>query len=303
MIMKKILYILAVLLFPLTLSAQQYPFMDSYLVNPYQLSPAYAGLGQNRTLFVDHRMDWVGIESSPRTYQLSYHDRIFEKVGIGGKMVFDQTDIFKSTLVMGTYTYQVDFTEHHLLNFGLSIGLYGNSINLGKYYNDPDYAEDPVLTYGVERSKVKFASDFSILYRFSDIEAGILFSNIMFGDASYSDQDLTYKPMKNFQGHLAYTYDFDENWTARPFLLIRGGQNIPTLVEFAGQVIYGQRFWGNVIIRSSGVYGVGIGAEVLDSFLFNYSFNFSSNVALRTFSSHQFTLGINIYSVLDMFKK
>ena len=273
------------------------------MVNPYQLSPAYAGLGQSRTLFVDHKMDWVGIESSPRTSQLSYHDRIFDKVGVGGKMIFDRTDIFKSTLVMGTYTYQVDITESHLLNFGLSVGLYGNSINLGKYYSNPDYTDDPVLSYGLERSKVKFASDFSLLYRFSGIEAGILFSNIMFGDASYTDQDLTYKPMKNYQAHLAYTYDFDENWTARPFLLLRGGQNIPALVEFAGQVIYGKRFWGNLILRSSGVYGVGIGAEVLDSFQFNYSFNFSSNVALKTFSSHQFTLGINIYSVLGMFRE
>jgi type IX secretion system PorP/SprF family membrane protein len=301
--MKKILYFVAVLLLPLGLSAQQYPFLDSYMVNPYQLSPAYAGLGGARTLFVDHKMDWVGIESSPRTSQLSYHDRIFDKVGVGGKMIFDRTDIFKSTLVMGTYTYQVDITESHLLNFGLSVGLYGNSINLGKYYSNPDYTDDPVLSYGLERSKVKFASDFSLLYRFSGIEAGILFSNIMFGDASYTDQDLTYKPMKNYQAHLAYTYDFDENWTARPFLLLRGGQNIPALVEFAGQVIYGKRFWGNLILRSSGVYGVGIGAEVLDSFQFNYSFNFSSNVALKTFSSHQFTLGINIYSVLGMFRE
>jgi type IX secretion system PorP/SprF family membrane protein len=273
------------------------------MVNPYQLSPAYAGLGQSGTLFLDHKMDWVGIDSSPRTFQVSYHNRVFDKVGVGGKMIFDRTDIFKSTLVMGTYTYQVNINEYHRLNFGLSVGLYGNSINLGKYYNDPDYANDPVLTYGVERSKVKFASDISVLYRFIGIEAGFLFSNIMFGDAYYSDQELSYRPMKNFQGHLAYKYDFDDNWSARPFLLVRGGQKIPTLLEFAGQVIYGKRFWGNLIVRTSGVYGVGIGAQVLGSFLFNYSFNFSSNVALRTFTAHQFTLGINIDGVLGMFRE
>jgi type IX secretion system PorP/SprF family membrane protein len=301
--MKKIIFFIAALLLPLALNAQQYPFLESYMVNPFQLSPSYAGLGQAGTLFADDRMDWVGIEESPRTFQLSYHDRIFEKVGIGGRLIFDQTDIFKSTLFMCTYTYEVHIRENHLINMGLSVGLYGNSINLGKYYSDPDYALDPVLNLGVEKSKVKFASDFSLLYRFSDLEAGILFSNVMFGTAQYVDPELSYKPMKNYQLHAAYTFHIDDNWTAKPFLLLRGGQKIPTLVELAGQAIYGKMVWGTIILRTSGVYGVGLGAQVLNSFLFNYSFNFSSSVALNTFSSHQFTLGINIYNVLDMFKK
>ena len=108
--------------------------MEGYTINSFQLSPSYAGVDQIQTLFMDHRTDWAGVDGGPCTYQLSYHDKFFNKVGIGARMVFDKTDIFKSTLIMGTYTYQVNLAEEHILNFGLSAGFYGNSINLGEYY-------------------------------------------------------------------------------------------------------------------------------------------------------------------------
>lgn len=295
--MKKIKYILILIVLPLWATAQQYPFMEGYTINSFQLSPSYAGVDQLKTLFIDHRTDWAGVDGGPRTYQLSYHDRLFDNVGIGGRMVFDKTDIFKTTLIMGSYSYQVNLNEKHKINFAISGGFYGNSINLGEYYNDPEYVNDAALTYGMEKSKIKLATDFSVLYRFKGIESGLLFSNLMFGTANYVDTDLTYKPMKNYLIHASYTYDINEKFTAKPFLLLRGGQNIPLLAEFAGQVSYNKRFWGKTILRSGGIWGIGFGGEVYDGLLINYSYNFSSNIALDTFGSHQLTLGVRIFSL------
>ena len=78
-------------------------------------------------------------------------------------LFIDRTDIFKQILVLGTYTYEVKINKEHTLNFGLSLGFYRNSIDLTKYYNDPTYVQDLVLLYGQQQSKLKFASDFSIL--------------------------------------------------------------------------------------------------------------------------------------------
>ena len=88
---------------PAVVFGQQFPFMEAYYLNPYSMSPAYAGLQGKGTFFMDYRSDWTGIEGGPRTYQLSYNDKFREKVGLGGKFVYDRTDIFKQILAVILY--------------------------------------------------------------------------------------------------------------------------------------------------------------------------------------------------------
>ena len=112
--MKKIILI-CLLFIPAILYGQQFPFMEAYFLNPFSMSPSYAGLQNKSTLFMDYRADWTGIDGGPRTYQLSYSDRYSDRVGLGGKFIFDRTDIFKQVLLMGTYTYEVKIFKEHTL--------------------------------------------------------------------------------------------------------------------------------------------------------------------------------------------
>ncbi len=293
--MKKILIILTGLISTIA-SGQQFPFMEGYNVNPFTLSPAYAGILNSKTVFADYRSDWSGLEGGPMTYQLSYNDRI-GKVGFGGRFIYDKTDIFKQTLVLGTYTYQVNIAKDHLINFGLSVGFYRNSIDLSKYYNDPTYVQDLVLLYGQQTSRIKFATDVSALYRYKQAEAGILFSNVMFGTVRYSsNSDLTYKPLKNYLVHAAYLFILDDMWSLKPTFILRGGEHVPMQLEIAPTVTWNKRFWGTLIFRTGGILGAGLGGEVYDGILLNYSYNLSTNVALNTFGSHQVSLGVRLFN-------
>ena len=297
--MKKI-FVLLIFLVPVMANGQQFPFMENYNLNPFTLSPAYAGLQNSKTLFLDYRSDWSGIDGGPITYQLSYSDRFRNKVGLGGRFIYDKTDIFKQTLILATYTYQVGVSEGHTLNFGLSAGLYRNSIDLTKYYNNPDYIDDIVLMYGNQKSKVKFATDISVLYRYKQAEAGILFSNLMFGSVKYSSSEMTYKPFNNFLLHSSYLFVLDDRWSVKPGVVIRGGQHVPYQFDLTATITWDKRFWGTTLIRTSGIYGVGIGGEVYKGILLNYSYDFSNsintNVPIYAFGSHQITLGIRISS-------
>ncbi len=165
--MKKTILILF-LLIPGYLFGQQFPYMDSYSVNPFNFSPAYAGITNKKTLFMDYRSDWSGIEGGPKTYQLSYSDKFKNRVGLGIRFIYDKADIFKQTLLLGTYTYEAKINNEHTLNFGLSAGLYRNLIDLSKYFNDPGYVQDLALLYGQQKSLIKFATDISVLYRYKD---------------------------------------------------------------------------------------------------------------------------------------
>jgi len=294
--MKRII-IIFIFFMPALSFGQQFPFMENYNLNPFSLSPAYAGITNSKTLFMDYRSDWTGIEGGPKTYQLSYNDKFKNRVGLGGKFIYDKTDIFKQTLILGTYTYEVKIREEHTLNFGLSMGLYRNSIDLAKYYNDPNYIDDMVLLYGQQKSKVKFATDISALYRYKQGEAGIVFSNLMFGSVKYSGSEMTYKPFKNYLIHAAYLFNLDDKWSVKPAMVFRGGQNIPAQFDLSGTVTWNERIWATALVRTSGIFGIGLGGEVYQGILLNYSYNLSSNVATNTFGSHQLTLGIRIFQV------
>jgi type IX secretion system PorP/SprF family membrane protein len=292
--MKKHIYISLLLMIPASLVAQQFPFMEAYNLNPFSMSPSYAGIKNPQTLFIDYRSDWTGIESGPSTCQLSYNDRLMNKVGLGGKFIYDKTDIFKQTMLMGTYSYEVEFVKEHLINFGLSMGFYRNSVDLGKYYNDVNYVDDAALTYGQENSKIKLATDISALYRFRRIEAGVLLSNVMFGTVRYSESDITYKPMKNYLIHASYDFKINQSIAVRPIILVRGGQHYPAQLEIATEARYLEKIQGMLVYRTGGIWGLGFGGEVYKGVLLSYSYNLSANVATNTFGSHQVTLGIRL---------
>jgi type IX secretion system PorP/SprF family membrane protein len=293
--MKRILIILFALM-PITVMGQQFPFMEGYNVNPFSLSPSYAGIHNGKTLFIDYRSDWTGVDGGPTTYQLSYSHKFENRVGLGLRYIYDKTDIFKQNLLLGTYSYGVRIAKVHTLTFALSVGFYNNSIDFAKYYNNPDYVQDQALISGLEKSKIKFATDISALYSFKELETGILFSNVMFGSARYSNTDITYKPLKNYLVHISYLFNMGEKWSVKPFVLLRGGQNIPLQVEVAPSFTWINRLWITPFYQTGGILGMGIGGEVFKGVMLNYSYNLSTNVALNTFTSHQVSLGVRIFN-------
>lgn len=297
--MKRFVIILIIIL-PDVILAQQLPFMEGYNVNPFSLSPAYAGLYNRKTLFMDYRTDWTGIDGGPKTYRLSYSDKFKNRVGLGGRFIYDKADIFKQTLVIGTYTYEVKIKEEHTLNFALSAGIYRNSIDLSKYYNDPGYVQDKVLLYGLQKSRIKFATDISALYRYKQGEAGIFFSNLMFGTARYSNSDLTYKPFRNYLLHASWLFTLDDKWNIKPTLIFRGGQNIPVQFEISPSLTWNDKFWFTSLFRTGGILGLGLGGEIYNGVLLNYSYDLNNelttNIPVNTFGSHQLTLGIRLFN-------
>jgi type IX secretion system PorP/SprF family membrane protein len=278
--------------------SQQIPLSESYFMERYTLAPSYAGNDNAKYLFTGYRSDWSGIPGGPKTVRLSYSDALMQNAGYGGRIVYDKTGIFSQLYVMGSYSYRLEFIDSHFLLFGMSAGFYRNGINLTDYYNDPNYDLDPALTGADIRSKLKFMSDVSMVYRWEALEAGFLFTNITFGEANYNEVETRYKPLANFQFHAAYRYDIDETWSLSPLVIVRSGKYIKSQFEIATQVSYTERFRGSVVFRDPGIFGFGAGLDIDKGLKLGYNFNFATNVQLNAFNSHEVTLGINIFEYI-----
>jgi type IX secretion system PorP/SprF family membrane protein len=302
--MKKLTIILTSLLFGAALDAQQIPISENYFMDKYSLSPSYAGNFNNKFLIMGYRSDWSGIKGGPKTFRLSYNDvfPFMKNAGYGGKIIFDKAGIFNQLYIMGSYSYKLKIVDEHFIMFGLSAGIYHNTINLLEYYNDPNYNIDPALINQDIKSKIKFISDFSAVWTWKGAEAGFLFSNISFGDASYKEVALKYNPLSNFQFHGSYLYSFAEKWDVAPLLIVRGGKFIKSQLEIASQVMYMKRFWGTLVFRDPGVLGFGIGANISKGLKISYNFNFATNVMLGVYNNHEISLGFNLFEYIGQHK-
>jgi type IX secretion system PorP/SprF family membrane protein len=302
-IMKRSVITIMSVLIPLLLAAQQMPVSENYFMDKYTLSPSYAGHFNPGTIFTGFRSDWSGIEGGPKTIRVNYSDKLMSNAAYGGKMIYDKAGIFDQLYIMGTYSYNLKITGQHKVLLALSAGLYNNKINFTEYYNDPQYNLDPALTQQDVTSKLKFMSDFSALYLFKGIEAGIMFANINFGDAKYKEVDVTYKPLANYQVHAGYTYNIDNRWTVNPLAFIRGGKYIKSQIGIAARVMYQDNLWASVSFRDPSIIGFGIGANITRSIRFSYNFNFATSVAMGIYNNHEIALGINIKELLQKHDK
>jgi len=269
-------------------------------MDKYSLAPSYAGNYNPKYLITGYRSDWSGIDGGPKTLRVSYNDvfSFMENAGYGGKIIYDKAGIFSQLYVLGSYSYNLKVTADHHVMFGLSMGVYKNRLNLLDYYNDPGYTIDPALISQDIDSKIKFMSDFSAVWTWKGAEAGLLFSNISFGDASYEEVDLKYNPVANFQFHGTYLYSINENWDLSPLAILRGGKNIKSQFELACQVMYLKRFSASLVYRDPGILGFGIGANIDKGLKVAYNFNLATNVALGAFNNHEISLGINLFEYL-----
>jgi hypothetical protein len=116
----------------------------------------------------------------------------------------------------------------------------------------------------------------------------------MFGTARYSNVDMTYKPLKNYLIHASYLFAINDKWSVKPVVIFRGGQHVPFQLEIAPTVSWNNRFWITPLFRTGGVLGMGLGGEVIDGIMLNYTYNLSTSIALNTFGSHQLSLGVRI---------
>jgi type IX secretion system PorP/SprF family membrane protein len=298
--MKKIIITLVAIVSGATIYAQQTPLSESYFLDKYTLAPSYAGNFNSKYLFLGYRSDWTGVDGGPKTFRMSFNNLLMEKAGYGAKIVFDKAGIFNQLYIMGSYSYNLQVSGDHHILFGISAGLYHNTLNLNDYYNDPDYNLDPALVQQDVKSKLKFMSDVSLVYSWKGLEAGFVLSNISFGDATYKEaEQLKYNPLANVQFHASYLYTVAENWDILPLVIIRGGKNIKTQFEIASQVIWQKKLMGSLVFRDPGVIGLGLGANISKGIKLYYNFNFATNVSMNALNNHEVTLGFNIFEYIS----
>jgi len=113
-----------------SLRAQQLPIINQYMIDPYQINPAFAGYDGFMNINLTAHEQWVGLDNSPKTHAVTFHTRLYEqsfiqkenpvkknrrrpfrggRVGVGGAVYDDRLGLISRTGFQITYAYHIPF--------------------------------------------------------------------------------------------------------------------------------------------------------------------------------------------------
>jgi type IX secretion system PorP/SprF family membrane protein len=285
------------------LYAQHLPLNNQYLVNRFSLSPSYAGTDDDVMAFLGYRKQWVDFKGSPVTKMIYLDGKIIDdRVGMGGAIISDQTDIFNYFYAELSYAYHLALNEEHTLSFGLTGKIYENNIDLSRIkaadQNDPVF-ENKQLFNGTE-----FNAGASILYQFLGLDVGFSVPFIIENKAKYYLNNSVENKLisRHYVAHASYDFDIQEKWQLTPYFVSRWTEMSPLNYDIALLAKYMHKYWLGLTYRKNSEMGVHFGLKLSNSLLMNYTYEFAAGgdgVLSHSEGNHEFALGININRVVE----
>jgi len=238
----------------LSAGAQRPSQYSLYMLNPYQLNPAYAGLDYQLTATGVFRRQWSGLDNAPSTQGINVHLPLYIlNGGFGLKFENDQLGAEQSTTFGASYSYQLELGNGAVLSLGLGADYYQWSLD-GEQLRTPDgnYEggtidhRDAVLPNALESgSTVTFLS--GVYYQSEWLQAGLALRNITEPTVDLTTLSLQTRRDVNFIA----TAEFDMNSSIRlrPSVAVMSDldqlqTNVGFLVEYNDNIFGGASFRG-----------------------------------------------------------
>lgn len=205
--MKKL--ILSLVLMAVTTSYSQelnLPVFTQYLAdNPFILSPAYAGIGDNLRIRANGLTQWVGIKDAPDNQSLYADFRVLDRSGVGLSLYNDSNGNTRQTGAKVSFAHHLilDYRTEQYLSFGISY-----NINTFRLETNNFTGTDAGITDDRRTSNNNF--DLSALYRNRGFYFSFNANNVLKKNISLertNEPDL----LSNFQVYSGFTFKDGEN--------------------------------------------------------------------------------------------
>lgn len=274
------------------LCAQQDPIYAQYLTNPMLLNPSYAGLNNNLQVNAGYRLQWMGLESSPRTFNLNGNMSIVEnKAGIGASLVQDQIGNTAITEFNAAFAYKLKLKEDLTFSFGMQGGVLGFKTDNGDLNirdgNDDAFPEGIIrssninLGAGVTLMSDKFMIGLSV--------PRMLPSKINSGSQQFELYN------QHFYLFGAYVHTINEHLRFKPSLLLRGVKGAPLSADVALNLNINLKHTAGLFVRNLNTYGVLLQTMIGEKLRLGYVFELPSSKSVGTqFTTHEIQLGLRM---------
>jgi type IX secretion system PorP/SprF family membrane protein len=309
---RKLTFILFLLLIVNLTFGQQLPLFSQYLYNKFLINPAVAGSDGYTSVSLTAREQWVGYSGAPRTFSFSWQTRMLKKsfilkqtrvkravyrpksdgrVGFGGYIFSDKNGLIQRTGFQVAYAYHMWLQKNTQLSFGLAFTGYYYKIDETQInFEDPN---EPWLNNNLRRGI--FVPDLTFGVYLLNANYSLGFSADQLTEASAKIGGPAYKNFSmSRQYYLFGSYDFSlsGNTIIQPSFLLKMSEQIKPQADIGATYIYNQGFWVGLAYRTSGALIANIGVKFQNMF-FGYAYDYTlQEIQSITYGTHEITVAL-----------
>lgn len=234
--MKKIIGIIAVVLFTVSAKAQQDPQYTQYMYNMNIINPAYAGSYDALSLNFLGRTQWVGIDGAPRTFTMGINTPVGKNVGLGLSLIVDEIGPIQEQNAYGDFSYTLKVTENANLAFGLKGGFTFFNVCL-PCLNPVNGGDAAFVNQNVNRVMPNIGA--GVYYYTDKFFLGASAPNLL--ETLHFDKQGGQITRASERKHLfltsGYVFDLSDAVKLKPSTMIKAAEGAPLSIDLSGNVL------------------------------------------------------------------
>lgn len=268
--------------------AQQEPLYTQYMFNTVSVNPAYAGTRNAMNMILLSRMQWVGLEGAPRTYNFTMHTPLNNyKMGLGFSIVSDKIGPVDNFYFNFNYAYRVNITDRMILSMGVKGGIYNYTVGLNEL--NVGSGSDASFQGNLEQKLQPNAGMGLYLYT-NKWYAGFSIPKLIQTDLSGTQT--TASNLSSLKRHYflmaGYVFDVNEDIKFKPSFINKVVEGAPPSLDVTAQVLYQNKYWLGVSYRFGDALAFLANIQLNKQLMVGYSYDFSvSSLGSYNTGSHE----------------
>jgi type IX secretion system PorP/SprF family membrane protein len=234
------------------IKAQDLSTLFLYQLNGYNVNPARTGQAEGVQAILNPGSQWVGLSGHPKNSMMGVHTAFKDNMGIGGKMILDNRNIFSNFSIEATYSYSIKFDEIQKLSFGVNTGFFQTRLNTNtanSAYND---LTDPNLSTEYYNNSSLLAGA-GLLYQRKNLEIAISNPYMIVSGESLSDHFFMYS-------HYMFSFDM-QKIDIQPHLMYQSLSGGPNVLDLGSKFTYDKFLWTQLTYKTNKMVTMALGAS------------------------------------------
>lgn len=298
---KTYLVILFIVAFCTFSSAQQVPFYNHNIINPFVYNPAMAGYSGDMNAYVVRNQRYMGYGTGASSNLLTLEgDFIIPNSGFGMILNQNSIGIMQQVSAQLSYSYHLKINESHDLRLGLSGGYLDNRINTSEI--DVSQLDDPFLV-GLRPNVGSYDFNFGASYSFqNNTRIGFSVPQLIGNKVKYSKEDSRgyYSLARHFMLSAEHDFRFfaDESIILKPQVLARYIPGAPFQYDITAHLDYKNIGWFSATYKSDYAVQFNLGFHIKENVHVGYSYEYVVGSFRNYYSgfNHEFLLGYTFKS-------
>jgi type IX secretion system PorP/SprF family membrane protein len=240
-------------------------------------NPSFAGDKDVTEIFALNRNQFSDFQGAPVLNVLTADGKLQNNKAYFGFLVANQRKgISSNTNAMASYAYRVNFSDEMYLKFGLSLGVFDQSINYSKIlvanYSDP-------YLFTNQQRKTSMDGNAGLSFYLKGLAVGFSVPQLMAGKLNYQDNTNVrayYMMARHFASSVKYEIPINKEKEiyVTPNAIVRMVANAPLQYDAGVTFDWKDKFWIGGLYRSDYAIGINTGVTLNRRFSVGYSYDY-----------------------------